>query len=249
MSGVSVEFNEGLSLFKLPLPVLASAKDQERIPEIQPQKSEVDIVEELSFLDKDRTLIKGSLSEKGSSAIGVTGAGLRASKENIDYHLISFVGDINRMNRWNFKPYDLTSRVVQDIKFEYEYEKRNSELKTSSGPGYFVQPSMIIPRLLTRVQDRVSDLLILDQPTTLKRMILLKGAKLTGKSNLDCRLDSSWLNGTRRVLQRKSGIEINDIFTVKHALVPNTDLRTKEFVQFQEKLEDCFNNVAVIFKP
>ena len=231
------------------LPLKAGAKDREKIPNIQPEKSEVDITEELKFLDKDRTLIKGSLTEKGSSAVGITGAGLRASKENIDFHLISFVGDVNRMSRWNFRPYDLTSRVVQDVKFEYEYEKRNSELKTSSGPGYLVQPSMIIPRLLTRVQDRVSDLLILDQPTTLKRMTLLKGAKLIGKSNLNCKLDSSWLSASRRVFQTKAGIEISDAFIVRQALVSNAELRAKEFLQLQDKLENCFNNVAITFRP
>jgi hypothetical protein len=108
---------------------------------------------------------------------------------------------------------------------------------------------MIIPRYLTRTQDRVSDLFILDQPTLLKRTTQLKNVKLSGKSNLNCKLESQWLSVSRQVSQKKAGIEVNDILAVKKPLIPNSELQTKEFVQFQEKLEDCLNNVAVIFKP
>jgi hypothetical protein len=246
-----VSFSNGLFPDISDRRVLSLKKDAaglERIPAIQANQSEVKIVESLQFVDKDRTVTQGYLEEKGSSAIGITGAGLRGSKENIDYALINFVGDPNRMTQWKFKPYDLTSRVVDDVKIQYEYEKNNTEFKTSNGPAHLIQTSSTINGYLTRVQDRVSDLLILEAPSTLKRSAHLKGVQMLGKAKLSCKVDSPWLKASRSVVQKKNAIEVDDTMLIKTALIRNEDLRSKEYSEFQEKLEDCFNNVAVVFK-
>lgn len=230
------------------LPLLANVKGRERIPNIRPEQSEVSITEDFNFLAKNRTLIKGAIFLKGSSAIGITGASLRASKESIDYSLINWVGDVNQMSQWSFRPYDLSSRIVEDIKFEYEYERRNSRLKTTGGPAHLIHTPTVIPRYMTRTQDRVSDLLITNHPILLRRTTRLKRVQLIGKSNMNCALESPWLSASRRVSQRETDVEVKDILMVKKALIPNAELRMKEFDKLQKKLEDCFSNVALIFK-
>ncbi len=230
------------------LPLMISAEGRERIPGIAPESNKFDFAEEIHFFDKKRVIVRGKVFLKGPVAIDVTGMNLKMSQENVDYAIISQIADVNRMVHWKVKPCDLSSRIVQDFAFEYEYESRNLELKTNGGAAYLLATSSVVAKYLTRIQDRVSDLLVLGQPMTRHGTTLLKGVKLCGKLSLDCTMDNSWFSASRRVLQKKEGIEVSDVLVVKRFLIPNATLHTKEFLRFQEKLERCFDKVALVFK-
>ena len=229
------------------LPLVTKATGRDRIPALKPEDSQEITQEEIRLLSPDTALRRGEITETGTHAISLAGAKLRASRESIDFYLMSFIGDMKRMSRWKITPHeDLTSRIVADKKFNYEYEERNNQLKTSDGPAYLIPNLSLSHQYLTRVQDRVSGLLVNDRPAIFKKVTLFKKAKLRGKNQLSCTIQYPWLKASRKVAQTKNGIEATDYFRVEQEIIPNDTLRSKEFGEFQREFEKCFINVAVV---
>ena len=236
---------------RIALPLSEGVSSPEKTPAIQAEKSSIVITKEYDFSKKDIVSIKGTQDNKGVIAISTTGLGLWTSKENIDYQVMRYLGEVDQMLHFNVKPVDLKSRVVRDIHFDFDldYTKRYMTLKTSKGGAFMIVTFNEINRYYTGVRDRVSDLGVSNHPTSLSKSSLLKGFRLTGKSNLNCHLDNRWLTATRHVSQKKTGIGIDDVFIMKMPLISNSDLRSKEFSQFQEKMRDCFVRVAIDLVP
>ena len=205
------------------------------------------ISQERIKISKDgRAQVVGKLIETGGAALGLTGAGLVTSRENTDFQIVSFVGDVNRMEYWKLADYDLSSRDVKDLEINYQYGSLHQQMKTNSG-RVVVLPSVIMGNpFLVRVEDRESDIRIGDQPYTYKKQSIFENVKLLGTQSLDCRIRSKWLDASRRVLQKKTGVEVSDEFEVKTPLVPNAELKTPEFREAQDKIRECFGSAGLI---
>ena len=229
------------------LPLIKNHPGRERIPALTPENSREAMYEEIRLINPDTTLRKGQLAEMGTHAITLTGAHLRTSRESMNFYLMSAIGDMKRMLRWKLAPYsDLTSRVVSDQKFAYEYEERNTQLKTSDGPAYLIPNLSLSHQYMTRVQDRVSGLVVNDRPAILKKTTLFQGAKLRGKNSLSCRMEYPWLKASRKVTQSLKGIEATDEFRVEQDLIPRETLQSPQYSQFQKEFEKCFLNAAIV---
>jgi transglutaminase-like putative cysteine protease len=230
------------------LPLMVNARERVRIPRIQPESSQLNIVEKVTLL-KDRALVTGTVAESGAAAIQVTGASLRAPKEGVSGFLLRSLIDVNQAKRWSVKYDSLDSRIVQDFQFYYEYEKRaHPLLKTSRGPAHLIQNPALISKYLSPTQERVSDLVLADLPNSLTRTTVLSNVKWVGQADFNCKLDSPWLSASRQVSNTKSGVEVVEKITVKSAWIPNVELKTREFSQLQNQLEDCFIPAAILFK-
>ncbi len=229
------------------LPLSLSSKGRERIPAADPEKNQMVLRQNVHFLSQREVRVDGTFEEKGATAIGLTGASLRTSPQNIEYQILSTIDWVEQMKSWKFKPYTLNSRVVVDVLFEFEYEKTGAELKTNGGRGYPLQ-HRFLPAILARTQTRVGDLHVMFQPCVLRRVTMLRKAHLKGRKSLNCRLQSPWLDVSREIVQKSSGIEVDDSFKFKKALIPHSDLLTPEFLKFQQNLENCMSRVALMFE-
>lgn len=231
---------------RLALPLSGNLRDREKIPALSPEASQEAVHEEVKIVQPEIFFRKGRLSEVGTQAISLTGINLRASPETINYHLISALGDIKRMNRWKVAPYLLNSRIVADQDFQFEYEERNTQLQTSDGPAYFLSNLPLVQPYLSRVQDRVSDLLVYDRPAIFKKTTLFKGSRLKGNANLSCKVEYPWVKASRKVTQTSKGIEALDLIRVEKAIIPNDVLKSEPYARFQKSFEKCFNNKAIV---
>lgn len=228
------------------LPLLPGA-NRERIPAIRPEHYQTQLLEKMKFVNSKSSYVEGTLLLKGVAAISSTGATLRYSKETFDHVLMSFVANPDRIVEFEVKPYELTSRIVEDLDFHYQYTMKDSELKTNAGPAHIISGFGFLNALLVNTKDRYSDLVLNDAPGTFLKKFTLDVTPLRGNP-LSCRIQSPWVDVSRTVNSRPKQFEVQDVFTIKKSLISNAELKSQVFKKLQDELEDCLNNVAVVFK-
>lgn len=208
----------------------------------------VDYQVDVHFLDENRTLSDAKLSLGGSAAIPMTGARLKASKQTVDFNLVSFFSDREQLIDWEVKPYDLTSRVVQDLDFQFQFTEKNMERKTSMGPGFDLGGgSRAVSLFMTKVEGRVSDIFF-GVPMTWKKKVTLNQVKRIGREELGCSLKSAWMNVARHVSSKNQQVFLVDEVSVLKSHISNEELQSQEFIQFQERLSRCFKTVSVLYR-
>jgi hypothetical protein len=220
------------------------------IPSSLPQSSQVVLTKEIFLQEDGQFQVEGSLNLRGVAALAYAGAGLKVSKQTIDYGLIKAMGDENRISHWTVSNYDLTSRIVKDLTFQFHFSEKDLNLKTSAGPAMVLSSGSYIPLLLTKTADRVSDL-FLGSPLVVRREIHLAQMARQGMESLDCKIESNWVDASRTVTNltdNKNGIQVSDRIEIKKALILQSELKTPQFTQLQDQLQKCFNGIAVVYK-
>ncbi len=199
---------------------------------------------------KDGTrLTRGRLLAEGRSATRWAGDGLEKSKDTIEYQLISSLANNSQLLDWDVDLPDLKDRIVRSLKFGFEFSEKGDDLKTSAGPAIQLRQGATISALLTRTDDRASDLW-LGWPITVEREQTLKKAALVGNTPLSCTLASRWADIKRDVLPADESheIQIRDRIALKLPLVRQAEYKVAEWKEFQGKLRECFDRVAVVYK-
>jgi hypothetical protein len=190
---------------------------------------------------------EAELRLKGTAAIRMTGARLKASKESVDYSLVSPFADRDQLMDWEVEPYELKSREVRDLDFKFRFSEKRFERKTSNGLAMDLTLSGPVSVFLTKVDNRVSDL-FLGTPSVIRRKVRLNSASRIGRKSLDCTIGSPWLNASRKVASVHGGVEVTDEWTVLAGLVANQELRSPEFARFQEQFNQCFWRVSLLYQ-
>jgi hypothetical protein len=220
----------------------------EKVPPLRFNESEIVIQETHDLSRPDQLLKVGKLELKGSPAIYWTGAGLRASKESIDHSLVRYLSDESRIQQWKIGDYNLTSRVVQDLAFQYEILERSTEIRTGSGSNYPLQPGYYATILMLPTQNRVSDL-FLGTPIKIKKVYHLKNISRVKRQFAGCTIKSPWVDFSRKVSDlTTTGVQIVDEIEVKKDLISNQELLSGEFKELQKQIGKCFSGIAIPFK-
>ncbi len=215
---------------------------------LSPKDSEVKIIKNIVL---PKTLgaasqVRGSVSLKGTSALSITGADLMASKETINHALLNALTDESRIETWHIDDYDLTSRVVSDLKFNFDFAENYSQLKTTSGRAFLFPADIRIAKLLTKTKDRVTALAF-EIPSIHRFETLLTHTSLVGDKFLNCQVDSPWFAGIRDIQNTKDGIKILDTITVKKRKILNTELNSKAYNDLQKEVFACFGDMALVY--
>lgn len=199
----------------------------------------------LPLHDPDAAQVEGQIWMAGIHALPLVGADLKASKESINYDIIRSIADENRIIGWKIGDYNLTSRIVHDLNFQFNYTEKHTKIKTTTGNAFVIRTNNLIDRLLTKTNDRITDL-SLELPSTYRHELLLSKTSLVGKIS-NCSIDSPWIQGTRTVTNEAEGIRILDELVIKKDKIPNAELKTKEYTEFQEKVYACFGDTALVY--
>ncbi len=221
-----------------------------RTPNINLSDSQIYVVKKITLPNTESgiTEVLGQILMKGVQALPFIGADLQASKEMINTAIISMVSDENRAVSWKVNDYNLKSRIAQDVDFQFNLSQKHQEMKTTSGKAFLLSyQSLVIPKLLTKTNDRVSDL-YLELPGIYRREILLRQAQLIGKEFSNCTVESPWFTGSRNIKDTPEGINVLDELIVKKNKILNSELKSEEYTQFQNKVYACFGDTALVFK-
>jgi hypothetical protein len=199
--------------------------------------------------DGERTT-RGTLDLAGRATLRWAGDGLSTSEDSLKYQLITLLANDNRLLKWSANLPDLKARIARPLAFGFNFSESGDDVRTSSGPAIQLRQGSLISSLLTRTEDRESDLW-LGWPIEVKREQRIAGVKLIGDRTLSCELNSRWANITRTVHAPPDThlIDVTDEVQLKRPVVLRNEYAGKEWQEFQRGVRSCFDRVAVVYEP
>jgi transglutaminase-like putative cysteine protease len=220
-----------------------------KTPALDPTSSLVSISKTIT-LPKDKediTHINGKISLSGILALPLVGADLRFSKETIQQGILNMLTEVSRVTESKISEFNLLSRIASALEFNFTFTEKHTRLKTTAGDAFLLPEQGLITKLLVKTADRVSDLR-LSEPFTLHSETLLAKTSLVGREGTFCKVDSPWLQASRKVENTDKGIKIFLDFVVKKDKILNSELKSEEYAQFQNKIFSCFGETAIVYK-
>ena len=95
-------------------------------------------------------------------------------------------------------------------------------------------------------QDAVSDIYI-GNPYSFKRQTIFKNIDVKNADALDVEINNKWLSLSRKLSFKNGDLTIDDTIIVKQSLIPNSDLKTPEFLNLKKELEQNYRDVSIVF--
>jgi hypothetical protein len=220
----------------------------EMIPELSSEsfRVEKDLVYQYQ---KDRTLrVNGKLRVSGRAAIPLTQKSFYQSVESVKYDVIHSMSFGYKMLSYEVGEFAPASRLVRDLQIPFRFTLADIGVRTSAGYGFLLMREPFVDKILKDTKGRMSDLQI-ETPGVWVNREEVVGFRRVGESNLDCDLQSEWMNASRVVSETSTGVVSSDRIEVLKEVIPNEDLHSPEFEQFQSRLRECFFRAAIIIEP
>jgi hypothetical protein len=232
-----------------PALVIASGRSRlEAIPETKPEEAVRETSSTIKVQEDGRARIETVLDYKGVAAAPWTGLLLRRSASHIDHEIITQLASEDRLEDWKIEPYDLNSRITKDVSIKARYTENNYSIRTTAGPGVFLDDRNFDQLMRLDAKHRVSDF-FMGHPDTLREYTTFPDVRLRGEPPPQCEISSPWARVSRKVTQAATGLSIE---SARENLVPeisNAAIKSDEFARFQKEVRDCFDRVAVVYGP
>lgn len=221
----------------------------EQIPEVDINHNRITTDVELQYKDNAFTE-KGRFVLEGEGAISLTGVELYASKQTIIDSLYANISETTLAAKEKKKLIfsDLKSRIVEPVQIEYEYVYPNMTVFTNMGKALRLKGNWHRPFLNIDVS-QVGDQYI-GVPYTMRKIWLIKGIKVQDVSLLNFDIQSKWLNAKREYnIQKDGNIKVEEIVVYRTKFVSNADLKTTEYKQLADKLDQYVEKGLMVFNP
>ncbi len=227
--------------------IVPSHSHMEEIPISPANQSELSRISNLAFDLNGDAILRADLSYQGRGATLVTGLTREMSTESINYLLAKAVAEDNYVKWTKVQNYDLSSRIVKDTFFKIEVGVKNMALQTTAGLAYQMPRGDLRSLLEMEPSNRVSDY-YLGNYEIVRITYQIDQAQLIGHLPRGCELDSPWMKISRVFKKTKTGIEISDKREIKKRNLTNKEIKGAIFGKFQDSLQSCFRQVAVVFR-
>jgi len=192
---------------------------------------------------------KGNIALKGEMANYVTGLDLYYSKQQMEdfaFRMISGV-ELEKDERKNLVLPMLSSRIVKDVKVEYEYERKDALFKTNISYALTMGSAPEVSSIINSPPDRVTDL-FMGAPHINTKTTLIKNAKAKGINKLNYSIDSPWLKVTRTLVNKGRDVEITDETLVLRSFIAKEDLETPLFKNLKASLAKDLHKASIVFE-
>lgn len=223
----------------------------EKIPNVDSNSAKIIATREWEVFKNDSVIETGSQKFENEMASVLTGASLRTSDEIIRDNLFaSLSGSIiqDKFKRRLEIP-KLDSRIVQDVSFNYSFEKENEVIKTNVGPALTLDSSISTSQFYDFSPEHVSDFPLEDFPRSIRRQTIIKNIEVQNIDSLNKDIDSPWLHFNRECQFNENGdLQIDDTFTVHKHIISSEDLKDPAFIRLREQIIDELKNVVIVFK-
>ena len=217
----------------------------DRTPALKPEDSTFESHLAYEFQKNDSLKVKGDLKLGGRAAIGLTTRAFYSPVEAVNYDVIRTIANGGQVSDSVVGDFERGSRIVNDVTIPVQFTLAESGLRTSAGLGYPLFRDDSIGKVLVDTKDRVSDIYI-ETPNKTRTTIDLLNVKRIGRTSLDCKLSSDFMDLSRKVLDIKNGVSIVDEITVKKSSLPISIANDASFQKFQIEARSCFTRAAVI---
>ncbi|WP_341764170.1 DUF3857 domain-containing protein [Candidatus Tisiphia endosymbiont of Beris chalybata] len=217
-----------------------------KIPAISEQSSKTTYNSELIIQNNviDET---GQAVMHGETALDFAGAGLYYSNEQLrdmTFYLISGV-HLNEEDKKSLELPDLTSRIVKDLTIKYKFQQKNLLFNTNNGPALRLGGSSAVKHIISTAPDQLSDIFI-GIPGTNEKHIQIRNTTIKHCERLDFKIDSPWLSINRFCKYQDQGTEFIDKVIIRKSFITNEELKTTEYKNLKEQLENNFDGASII---
>lgn len=220
---------------------------RERTPALDPSQSAIKLSFQHRFRKSSHIKTEGKFSLLGRAAQGMTAKGLSYEKSQLDFSLLRWLSNPNKLSDWKFSEYDLRSRVVSDLDASFSYRERWNPVTTSAGKGYLVGRIPYMDDFQFEREKRVSGIYFRD-PKSWKRETSFLGKSVLLRTKGNCKIRSRWLDFQRSFRKRKGRVTLVEELKVKQARVPLTDIQSPAFAHLQEEVANCAQTAVVVFQ-
>ena len=216
---------------------------------IDPSHAAIEVNKNLQILD-DKNLIKskGTLVLRGERATSIAGARLYSSETSIQdmmFYMLSgkYLEDANKITM--LLP-DLSSRIVRDLSFSFEYKQDNKTIYSNLGAGIDMSANWV-DVIINSAPGQVSDIFIGSPRTLIYNTIIEKYVPNVASLNYDC--STIWLDVKRRCTNQDDGkTSIVDHIVIKKAFITSEELKSLEYKNIRRDLILNFQKLALILK-
>ncbi len=202
---------------------------------------------EIYFDADDAVTINEELDLSGFAAFPLSGLEKVASKETIMYFAAKTFSGNRKMRKYNFGPFDLTSRLVKDLHFSLHLEIEDAVVKTTAGNAYALDLSPIDSLMTLDGSQQVLSI-FLGMPSKHSYEELLKNISMAGEVPKPCNVVSPWFEVLREFHEKDDDLLIRQEFTQKTSVISVEDLHSESFLKAQNALRACVNKFMVVFK-
>jgi hypothetical protein len=228
--------------------VLSSVPSYERTSNIDYKESVLLSEENIAIVNGSAVNHQGSLLLKNEAALIFSGIGLFQPEEaikNIFFKAISGE-NIVETNRKKFEHSNLNSRIVNDLKFEYEYELDHELLHTNLNSAIKLRAPWV-DELTNNVEGQLSDIYI-GQLSTKKKIITFKNVKIKSIENLNYKISTPWLDIQRECFYRGKDAVVMLTLIYKKNFITSAELQSELFKKLKIDLYFKFKNIALLIE-
>ena len=217
-----------------------------KTPDFNPQKHRW---ESRALLNQNGEHIETDLAVKltGHFALKWTSAEKHFSRQSLEHALSNYLGLPSKRLSAVYQPYELKSRIYEDLKFEVRYLNVPDFLKTSMGIAILWEESSIGKIVANNFTDRVSDLDLGLDPSKRSFNTIVNKSELVGTPK-ECEVSSPWYDFKKTYLQIGNQFVITEEDTVKKRYILNAELKAKNFLNLKNQIDDCGAKEALLFK-
>lgn len=214
-------------------------------PNIDPQHSQTTINNTISIVG-DKIINKGEVLLQGESALILQGSTLhnsvQAVKDIIFYELSGEHLETNEKKEISLP--DLKSRIVGDIKINYEYEQNNKVIKTNIAPVIIIRSSWIND-IINVNSHQISDIIIAS-PRTINKRTIISNKRIKQIENLNYSKFTPWVDVERHCEHSDNNTVINEKIVIKKRVISMEETRSEEFKSLKNELLKYFQNLAIV---
>jgi hypothetical protein len=135
---------------------------------------------------------------------------------------------------------------VKDLKFAVKGRAIRFTRRTTAGRAFALEAPEPFLRLISKDSQRASGLW-LGTPGSRHFETRLRGVHALGKANEECRVESPWLLGRRKIVSLPHEIVLTEDYEVRHGLVKAEETRSRDFSRLLSQTHQCFDPLSVVY--
>ncbi len=139
-------------------------------------------------------------------------------------------------------------RLPLNKPINYTVNSKGEILSSNAGGGYIL-PSLSLLTQFQNVSTSWEGDLELGRHTHLLRRVVYDKLKARPTEKFNCTITTPWFEMARKLEFSPKNVAVVDELTIKSSLVLNRDLKSNQFIEAVDKLQDCYGLKAIVGQP
>jgi hypothetical protein len=216
-----------------------------------PDPSEFRVIKNFEITFKDNIAnVKGDIQYKRLAAEFLTGLELKTSKLDVKEFVKKEISGemLTNFKYLNIPP--LNSRMVKDIKIEYEFSKIADIINTNMGKAYLISSfNENWMKYLTTASNENKGIIYPGTPYIITQRIVLKNFNAENTRNLNYKFVNSWFAVSRKVTKEGNDLIIDEEIEYRKVCAFEDDISKEKMEKYNSQIKQNIQNTLIIGTP